>query len=274
MLTWSMATLSTGAWILFSLCLQHVQDLDIEISGRRPRRLVEKKITRLRTVSRYLQSTTKKWIEIKLHRAVKNEDDSKTTCWSISLVVSLTGMPRETDAITDTNPYGDYSRFRRRGWWAAQWKVKDAEGKEQWPSLTETIQLVCVSQETPQRKSLLCENGKMGSNHTIKFSKANASRTYPGKEGSTAGNQTKVRICGRHPWTPKFEERTEDETLKQGRCAHRNAWDSANDVYELKRRHKTHALPVPSSGNAGTFFDEDGRETFRDRLWSFFGNGK
>ena len=35
-------------------------------------------------------------------------------------------------------------------------------------------------------------------------------------------------------WAPKFEERTQDETLKQERCARRDAWNLAKDVYKLK----------------------------------------
>ena len=36
--------------------------------------------------------------------------------------------------------------------------------------LKESIQLGCVSHDTPQRKSILGRNGKLGSNLTVKFS--------------------------------------------------------------------------------------------------------
>ena len=35
----------------------------------------------------------------------------------------------------------------------------------------ESIRLGCVSQDCPPRKSILRETGKLGSNHTVKFSK-------------------------------------------------------------------------------------------------------
>ena len=37
---------------------------------------------------------------------------------------------------------------------------------------------------------------------------------------------------------PKFEERTQDETLKQERCARREAWDLAKDVCKVKKEEK------------------------------------
>ena len=37
---------------------------------------------------------------------------------------------------------------------------------------------------------------------------------------------------------PKFEDRTQGETLRQGRCAHREAWDFTESVYQLKNQYK------------------------------------
>ena len=55
------------------------------------------------------------------------------------------------------------------------------------------------------------------------------------------------------PWAPKFEERTQDETLEQERCARREAWDLANNVKRLKKEEKGHVLlTCRSLGNAGT----------------------
>ena len=59
----------------------------------------------------------------------------------------------------------------------------------------------------------------------------------------------------RIPWASKFEERTQDETLQQERCARRDAWDLAKDVYKLKKEAKETlyspaedwVLPAPSS---------------------------
>ena len=42
-------------------------------------------------------------------------------------------------------------------------------------------QLGCVSQDSPQRESILREDGKLGSNHTVKFSKATMRRVKFGE---------------------------------------------------------------------------------------------
>ena len=102
----------------------------------------------------------------------------------------------------------------------------------------------CVSQDDPQKKSILREVGKLGSNHTVKFSKgtSHAAKTQE-RKGPSQGVMQKWE---RFPWAPKIEERTQDETLKQERCARREAWDLAKDVYKLKKEGQGYALlPAP-----------------------------
>ena len=43
------------------------------------------------------------------------------------------------------------------------------------------------------------------------------------------------RSQGVMSFAPKFEERKQDETLKRERCARRDTWDLAKDVYKLKK---------------------------------------
>ena len=50
-------------------------------------------------------------------------------------------------------------------------KSKKSGAKRSEASLKETIQLGGVFHDSPKRKSILHENGKLGSNHTVKFSK-------------------------------------------------------------------------------------------------------
>ena len=91
------------------------------------------------------------------------------------------------------------------------------------------------------------------------------------KRGPSQGIAQKCELQERNPWAPQFEERTQDETLKQERCARRDAWELAQDVYKLKKESKDSfytparawVMPAPSSTKAG-------RETFRDRLWSSY----
>ena len=59
----------------------------------------------------------------------------------------------------------------------------------------------------------------------------------------------------RVPWAPKFEERTQNETVRQERCARGAAWNLAKDVCELKKESqdtfyspaKAWVMPAPSS---------------------------
>ena len=57
----------------------------------------------------------------------------------------------------------------------------------------ESIQLGCVSQDSHPRKSTSQERGKLGSKHTVKFSKGTvAPHQNLGKEGSIARRHSKV----------------------------------------------------------------------------------
>ena len=50
-----------------------------------------------------------------------------------------------------------------------------------------------------------------------------------------------VRKCEpqeHNPCAPKFQDRTLQENLQQERCAQREAWDLATNVYQLKAKHK------------------------------------
>ena len=80
--------------------------------------------------------------------------------------------------------------------------------------LKETIQLGCVLYE-PSEKIDSAGKWKVGiESHSQVLEGHDASRKISGKEGSIAGNHSKVL---------KFEERTQDETLTQEWCARRDA---------------------------------------------------
>ena len=74
-------------------------------------------------------------------------------------------------------------------------------------------------------------------------------------KGPSQGNIQKCEPQERNPWAPKFEERTQDETLKQERCARTDAQELAKDVYKLKKESKdtfyslveAWVMPAPSS---------------------------
>ena len=76
----------------------------------------------------------------------------------------------------------------------------------------------CVSQDSYPRKSLLREPGKLGSKHTLKFSKG-------------------IQKCEPHmrgPCAPQFGARSHEETMHQERCARKAAWDVSKNMYKPK----------------------------------------
>ena len=88
--------------------------------------------------------------------------------------------------------------------------------------LKEFVQVGSVSQDYHPRKSILREVGKLGSNHTIKFSKG----TWPHiKIGERKGpSQGIMHMCNpqeRDPCAPKFQERTQEKNFQPERCARR-----------------------------------------------------
>ena len=98
----------------------------------------------------------------------------------------------------------------------------------------ESIQLGCVSQDSHPRKSIPRKERKLGSNHTVKFSKDTWHHKKNSGKGPSRGVIQKCEPHERNPRAPRFEERTQDETLHQERCARRVARDLAKSVRGLK----------------------------------------
>ena len=86
--------------------------------------------------------------------------------------------------------------------------------------LTESIQLGCVSQDYHPKKSTLREEGKLGSNHTVKFSKGTWHHVKKNRErkGPSQGVVQKCEPQERNACAPKLKERTQEDTLQQERC--------------------------------------------------------
>ena len=113
-------------------------------------------------------------------------------------------------------------------------KKSDAKGSVALPK--ESPKLGCVSQDSYPRKPTLRESGKFGSKHAVKFSKSKWHHIkILERKGPSRGV---IQKCEPHECStcaPRFEDRTQDETLHQERCARRAAWDLAKNVYKLKR---------------------------------------
>ena len=92
--------------------------------------------------------------------------------------------------------------------------------------MKESFQLGCVSQDSYQRKSIPCERRKFGSNRTVKFSNDTWHQiNIREKKGPSRGIIQKCEPHERSPWAPGVEERSQEETLHQERCARGLAWD-------------------------------------------------
>ena len=120
----------------------------------------------------------------------------------------------------------------------------------------ESIQVGCVSEGAHPRKSIQRKEGKFGSDLTVKFSKGtwHHIQIREGK-GPSRGVIQKCEPHERNPYAPRFEERTQDETLHQERCARSVAWDLAKNIFKLKNSDEgtfyspteDRATPAPTS---------------------------
>ena len=98
----------------------------------------------------------------------------------------------------------------------------------------------CVSQDTERpKKSILRKSRKLGSNCTVTFSKGTwhhiKSRE---RKGPSQGVVQKCKPQERNRCAPKSEDRTQEDTLRQERCARREAWVLAKNVHNLNHKDK------------------------------------
>ena len=100
------------------------------------------------------------------------------------------------------------------------------------------------------------KEGKLGSNHAVKFSKGALHQIKFGKErGPSREFRQKCESHERSPCAPKFAEKTKEETLHQERCARGAAWDLAKYIYKHKNWEKgtfyspveARVMPAPAS---------------------------
>ena len=126
--------------------------------------------------------------------------------------------------------------------------------------LKESTQLGCVSQESYPRKSILRDSGKLGSKHTVNFSRGTwhqiKIREWKGP------SQGVMQKC-------EFQERTlvrrnskighRKKLCNKNDAPRREAWDLSKNVYKLKNKNKDKATFYSlhrSMGNAGTLFEK------------------
>ena len=134
-------------------------------------------------------------------------------------------------------------------------KSKKGGAKGSVAMLKESIQLGCVYQDSCPRQSILSEPGKLGSKLAVIFPKGTWHQIrIRERKGPSRGIIQKRAPHERSPCTPKFRERSHEETLHLERCARKAAWVWQN-IYKLKNSEKatfytaieSRVMPAPTS---------------------------
>ena len=100
-------------------------------------------------------------------------------------------------------------------------------------------QLGCVFQDMTPPKSILRKSTDMQRPiQRVKFTKAIARHTKIRDQNPSLGYMCPGEPHQRSPNAPKFEDRSQEETEWQGRCAREAAWRLAKSVLKLKEKNK------------------------------------
>ena len=121
-----------------------------------------------------------------------------------------------------------------------------------------TRQLGCVFQdmEPPKSSSILRKSSDMQKPiQRVKFTKAIARHTKIRDQNPSLGMICPGDPHQRNPNAPKFEDRSQEETEWQERCAREAVWKLAKHILKLEEKHKTASfspsenwcLPAPST---------------------------
>ena len=123
---------------------------------------------------------------------------------------------------------------------------------------SDTRQLGCVFQDMTPPKSILRKSTDMQRPiQRVKFTKAIARHTKIRDQNPSLGIICPGDPHQRNPNAPKFEDRSQEETEWQERCAREAAWKLAKNIQKLKEKNKAtffspwenRCLPAPSSLN-------------------------
>ena len=119
-----------------------------------------------------------------------------------------------------------------------------------------TRQLGCVVQDMEPPKSILRKSSDMQKPiQRVKFTEAIARHTKIRDRNPSLGMICPGEPHQRNPSAPKFEDRSQEETEWQERCAREAAWKLAKNILKMKEKDKTaffspsenRCLPAPST---------------------------
>ena len=129
-------------------------------------------------------------------------------------------------------------------------------GKSTVAMLKDTRQLGCIFQVMEPPKSILRKSTNMQKPiQRVKFTKAIARHAKIRDQNPSLGYICLGDPHQRNPNAPKFEDRSQEETAWQERCAREAAWKLAKHIQQLKEKDKTaffspsknRCLPAPST---------------------------
>ena len=166
--------------------------------------------------------------------------------------------------------YGDRCHFRRTG--QPRKKPEKSGGKRSVALLEENIQMGCVSQDNPEKESVLGRRWKLGTeSHSEVLPDLDASRTNSGKEGSIAGNHSKMRISGTSSVGSKIRGKNAKWNLQARAVRPQSSHELGKGCLQTQKGVTRYVLlSCRSLGNAGTLLDKPRRAKNRNRLSSFY----
>ena len=119
---------------------------------------------------------------------------------------------------------------------------QQVEGKSAASLLKNSRQLGCVFQDIEPRKfsSILRKGTKvLRPSRSVQFSKDTLRHIkIRESKGPSLGVMQRTRPHERSPYAPKFEDRSQEETERQERCARGDAWKMAKSILKLKQKDK------------------------------------
>ena len=115
-------------------------------------------------------------------------------------------------------------------------------------------QLGCVSQDVePPESVAISQKGTqvLGPIRRIRFTRAALRQANIRENKGPPLNRIQVKLPHqRNPYAVNFEDRSQEETERQERCARGDAWRLAKNIYiyTLKEKEKLHSFRLPMSG--------------------------
>ena len=134
------------------------------------------------------------------------------------------------------------------------WKVEEQPNKKPKKGgdksavafVKEVRQLGCVLQDTePLESSSILRKGTkvLGPFRRVRFRRAALRQANIREKKGPSLNKIQVKLPHqRSPYAVKFEDRSQEETERQERCARGDAWRLAKNIYTLKEKDKSYIV--------------------------------